>query len=221
MTRSLCLLAFVLAAAAARASDDGYYATKADYKAGRLTPGRPPAAPAVRDPDVGGENCASPTAIAALPFNDADDTTGNVSDVNALGKLCTDYAVVPGPDLVYTFTVGAANSVAFRVNPTNATYDPSIYVLGTCGDGNTCVNAADQCFRSGAAAQPPGCPDGDGDEDLPAFVYEAGTHALYVDSFYAAGASCSGQGSVQCGAGPYTLTVTGILPVHLERFEIE
>ena len=126
-----------------------------------------------------------------------------------------------GPDLVYSFTVSAVNSVAFQVTPTNATYDPAIYVLGACGDGNTCVIGADACVRSGFAPQPPACLDGDGDEDVPALTYAVGTHAVYVDSFYAAGASCGGQGSVQCGAGPYTLNVTGNLPVELHRFEIE
>lgn len=220
MTRSLFLLAFVLAVPPAHADDDWYYATKADAKAGRRTPGRPVAVPQPLDPDTGGENCATATAITSLPFNDSDDTTGNVSDVNALGKQCTDYAIVAGPDLVYTFTVGAANAVTFRVNPTNATYDPAIYVLGACGDGNTCVIGADACLRSGVAQQP-SCLDGDADEDIPPIPYAPGTHALYVDSFYGAGVTCPGQGGVLCGAGPYTLTVSGTLPVHLERFEIE
>jgi hypothetical protein len=74
--------------------------------------------------------------------------------------------------------------------------------------------------RSGFA-QPPGCLDGDADEDVPALAYAPGTHAVYVDSFYAAGASCGGQGSVQCGTGPYTLSVSGTLPVELRFFGIE
>jgi hypothetical protein len=125
-----------------------------------------------------------------------------------------------GPDLVYSFTVSAGNSVAFQVTPTNLTYDPAIYVLGACGDGNSCVIGSDACVRAGLTQQAP-CLDGDADEDVPALTYAPGTHAVYVDSFYAAGASCAGQGSVQCGAGPYTLTVTGNLPVELHRFEIE
>lgn len=221
MSRSFGVLAFALAAQVAGAADDWHYATKADAKADRRTPGRPAEAPERRDPDVGGEDCATATAMAALPFADSDDTTGNVSDVNALPAMCSDYTQVSGPDLVYSFTVGAGNSVAFNVNPTNATYDPSVYVLGACGDASTCVIGADACVRSGVATQPPGCLDGDADEDVPALTYALGTHAVYVDSFYAAGASCGAQGSVQCGTGPYTLTVTGTLPVELHRFEIE
>lgn len=178
-----------------------------------------PALPLV--PDAGGEGCATATPIAALPFTDSDDTTGHASDVSLLPDGCSSYQIVDGPDLVYSFTVTAGNSVAFTVTPTNATYDPAIYVLGACSDATTCVVGADACVRSGVASQPPGCLDGTADEDLPPQAYAAGTHAVFVDSFYAAGASCSGQGGVQCGAGPYTLTVTGSLPVQLERFEVE
>jgi hypothetical protein len=223
--RSLFLLAAVVlcSVGALRAADDWHYATKADARADRRTPGRavaaetPPLAP-----DAGGENCGTATVIAApLPFTDSDDTTGNTSDVNLLPVPCSTYAVVDGPDLVYAFTVSAGNSVAFNVTPTNATYDPAIYVLSACGDASTCVVGADACVRSGAVSQPTGCLDGTADEDLPAQTYAAGTHAVFVDSFYAAGASCSGQGGVQCGAGPYTLTVTGTLPVDLQRFGVE
>jgi hypothetical protein len=221
MTRSLSLLALVLAAQAAGGADDWHYATKADAKAGRRTPGPAAAAAERRAPATGGENCATATVIASLPFGDSDDTTGHVSDVDALPALCSDYTQVSGPDLVYSFTVSAGNSVAFQVTPTNATYDPAIYVLGACGDGNSCVIGADACVRSGFTPQPAGCLDGDADEDLPPLAYAPGTHAVYVDSFYAAGASCGSQGSVQCGTGPYTLSVTGTLPVDLHRFEIE
>lgn len=221
MTRSLCVLALALAVpVAAVAEDEWYYATKADARAGRRTPGRPVTAPQTPQPGAGGENCASATPIASLPFTDSDDTTGNVDDVTAVAGQCVEYTQMNGPDLVYSFTVSAGNSVAFQVTPTNLTYDPAIYVLGACGDGNSCVIGSDACVRAGLTQQAP-CLDGDADEDVPALTYAPGTHAVYVDSFYAAGASCAGQGSVQCGAGPYTLTVTGNLPVELHRFEIE
>lgn len=221
MTRSLCVVILALGLPVVGAADDWYYATKADARADRRTPGRPPATLVAPGAPAGGENCATATVMAALPFVDSDDTLGNVDDVTTLAGQCADYTQVNGPDLVYSFTVSAGNSVAFQVTPTNATYDPAIYVLGACGNGATCVIGADACFRGGVATQPPACLDGDADEDIPALTYAAGTHALYVDSFYAAGASCSGQGSVQCGAGPYTLTVSGNLPVDLHRFEIE
>jgi hypothetical protein len=184
-------------------------------------PARAADPPLLLVPDAGGEGCATATAITVLPFADSDDTTGHASDVNLLPDGCSTYQIVDGPDLVYSFTVTAGNSVAFTVTPTNATYDPAIYVLGTCSDATTCVVGADACVRSGVASQPPGCVDGTADEDLPPQAYAVGTHAVFVDSFYAAGASCSGQGGVQCGAGPYTLTVTGSLPVQLQRFEVE
>jgi hypothetical protein len=222
--RSLLLLpaAVLCFVGSSGAADETHFATKADARAGRRTPGPAVRTPPPLDPDAGGENCGTATVIAApLPFTDSDDTTGNASDVGLLPEGCSNYQIVDGPDLVYSFTVGAGNSVAFTVTPTSATYDPAIYVLGTCSDAATCVVGADACLRSGAASQPASCLDGTADEDLPAQAYAVGTHAVFVDSFYAAGASCSAQGGVQCGAGPYTLTVTGSLPVHLQRFEVE
>lgn len=222
--RSLLLLpaAVLCASAAAPAADDWHYATKADARAGRRTPGRAVVSPPSAVPDAGGESCAAPTVIPGpLPFTDSDTTAGHTSDVSLLPAGCSNYQIVDGPDLVYSFTVTAGNSVAFSVTPTDAAYDPAIYVLGDCTDAATCVVGADACVRSGAASQPVGCVDGTADEDLPAQAYAPGTHALFVDSFYAAGASCSAQGGVQCGSGPYTLTVSGSLPVHLQRFGVE
>jgi hypothetical protein len=204
----------------AQAAQGGYYATKADEKAGRLTPGRPAAAPRADAPTAGGENCGTATPIVSLPFNDSDDTTGNVDDNNALPGGCSDYTTVAGPDLIYTFTAAAGNSIAFNVTPTNAIYDVAIYVLGTCGSSATCVIGADACLADGQP-QVPGCTDNDGDEDIPATVFANGTHAFYVDSFYGAGVPCGGQGNNLCGTGPYTLSVTGILPAELINIGIE
>ena len=92
MTRSLLVVALALAVpAVGAAEDEWYYATKADAKAGRRTPGRPVVAPQVQQPLAGGENCVTPTVIASLPFTDSDDTTGNTDDVSALAGQCADY----------------------------------------------------------------------------------------------------------------------------------
>lgn len=210
---------FVLGGAAL--AQDGYYATKSDEKAGRLTAAPAPGAGA-RTPDVGGENCANPNGIASLPFSDSDNTTGHVDDVNTIPAGCSDYTQVAGPDLVYVFSSAPGNNIAFNVNPTNATYDPAIYILGTCGTSATCVVGADACLANGQP-QPPGCTDGNGDEDIPAVLnrFSTGTHAIYVDSFYAAGLPCGGQSNNLCGTGPYTLSVTGVLPVELIDIRIE
>lgn len=210
----------VMLGGAAQAAQDGYYATKADEKATKLTPGRPAAAPRAEAPNAGGENCASATVIAALPFNDSDDTTGNVDDNGTLPGGCSDYTTTGGPDLIYSFTTSAGNSVAFTVTPTNAIYDVAIYVLGTCGSSATCVIGADACLADGQP-QVPGCIDNNGDEDIPATVFANGTHAVYVDSFYTAGTACGGQGGNLCGTGPYTLSVTGVLPAELIDIQIQ
>jgi hypothetical protein len=209
----------VMLGGAAQAAQNGYYATKADEKARKLTPARPDA-PRGKAPTVGGENCATATVISALPFNDSDDTTGNVDDNGTLPAGCSDYTTTGGPDLIYSFTTGPGNSVAFNVTPNDAVYDVAIYVLGTCGSSATCVIGADACLADGQP-QVPGCIDGDGDEDIPATAFATGTHAVYVDSFYTAGTACGGQGGNLCGNGPYTLSVTGTLPAELIGIRIE
>lgn len=210
----------VMLGGAAQAAQDSYYATKADEKARKLTPGRPAAAPGAEAPNAGGENCATATPIASLPFADSDDTTGNVDDNTDIPGGCSDYTTTNGPDLLYTFTVGAGNNVAFNVTPTNAIYDVAIYILGTCGTSATCVIGADACLADGVP-QVPGCLDNDGDEDIPGTAFANGTHAIYIDSFYGAGVPCPGQNNNLCGNGPYNLNVTGVLPAELINIGIE
>jgi hypothetical protein len=218
----LVLIASSVLLAGTAPAEDGYYATKADEKAGRLTPGPVPGSGS-RTPETGGENCANPSGIASLPFSDSDNTTGHVNDVGTLPPLnCSDWTQVAGPDLIYVFSTGAGNTIAFNVNPTDNIYDPAIYILGTCGTSSTCVVGSDACLATGQI-QPPGCTDGDGDEDIPGVLnrFTAGTHAIYVDSFYPAGTPCGGQNFNLCGNGPYTLSVTGVLPVELIDIRIE
>jgi hypothetical protein len=215
---SVCV--FLLAGAAHAAQ--GYYATKADEKAGRLTPGRAPGDSATRSPNVGGENCGTATAIGSVPFTDSDNTNGHVDDNNSIPAGCSDYTATAGPDLIYSFTSGPGNNIVFNLNPTDNIYDAAIYVLGTCGTSATCVIGADACLANGQP-QPAGCTDGDGDEDIPGVLnrFTPGTHAIYIDSFYSATAACPAQGNNLCGKGPYTLTVTGVLPAELINIRIE
>ena len=149
MPRALpVLIASTFLLGGAALAQDGYYATKSDEKAGRLSPGPVPGSGS-RAPEVGGENCATATGIGSLPYSDSDDTTGHVNDVNMIPAGCSDYTQVAGPDLIYVFSTGPNNNIAFNVNPTNNIYDPAIYILGTCGTSATCVVGA-----AGAATGP-------------------------------------------------------------------
>jgi len=196
----------VLALPLATPASADYFKSKADERAGIRTPGNAPLGQG-GNPNVGGETCPG-TAIAALPFSDSDDTRGNISDVSTLPAGCNTYTVVGGPDLVYAFTVAAGNSVAITVTPTLATYDPAVYVLGTCGTTASCVIGRDIALANVA-------------ESIPAQAYAVGTHAIYVDSFYTEIAACPNQANILCGAGTYTLDVTGSLPAELIQFQIE
>jgi hypothetical protein len=144
---------------------------------------------------AGGDTCAVPTVISSLPYNDSGDTTSATNDTLFLTSSCAGGGMFsrPGPDLIYSFTVAAGNSLTFTVTPTitgNDAYDPAIYVLGTCSDGSTCVQAAD----SASNGQP---------ETLGPITLASGTYYFYVDSQL--------TGDETGGSGPYALSVSGSL----------
>ena len=132
-----------------------YYATKADYRAGKLTDGYPVA------PRGGGgqDDCSSPPVIADLDYSAANDTTSAASDVDDIPMACNgNYSIVAGPDHIYTFTAAVANQLTFTVTTTDDDYDTSIYTTSLCGDGNTCVTgaASDDCFARSSGGNPCG-----------------------------------------------------------------
>lgn len=141
---------------------------------------------------AGGSDDCPGLAIVALPYNDSGTTLGGNNTNNAVPASCNgSYTQTAGPDKIYSITVGAGNSVTFSVDPTGANWDPSIYLLSTCTDGNTCSA---------------GWGDDNGGSNVTEVVgpltLPAGTYYFYVDSFYATGA---------LSAGTYDLSVTGNL----------
>jgi hypothetical protein len=179
------------------------------YRAGRLPPQRP-AGPA------GTDDCTAPLPIITVDYIDSGDTSGATGSVDVIPITCNGYyTVVQGPDRVYTFTVTAGNNLNFRLSTSSDDYDPSIYVLGICGDGASCPfgAGADRC-RARELPQPAGCPILDSTETF-SYSFAPGDYFLYVDSFYPAGNLDARE------AGPYLLEVTGSLPVELLEFSVE
>lgn len=202
MKKILTLLALsFLIAGAAMAAD---YYTKEDYRNGVPAPAL----------TAGTDTCAAPTAIGAVPFNDTGDTTGATSVIDAVPAACNgNYTAVAGEDHIYTFTTGGgAGNLTFATTTTDPEYDMSIYVVTTCTDGNTCVSGADACFAVNAGGNPCGAVS---DETIAAQAYADGTYFFFVDSFYTVG-NTAGR-----SAGPYTVDVTGTLPVTLLDFSVE
>jgi hypothetical protein len=140
---------------------------------------------------AGGDTCASPTAIASLPYNDMGDTSTATNDSLFLGATCTGGGAGgrEGPDRIYSITVAAGNSLTIQVTPA-ATYDVDVYILGTCGTGSTCVSEKD----TGAEGVP---------ETLGPITLSPGTYYLYIDSIYPI--------EDKLGSGTYALSVTGTL----------
>ncbi|MEO8429872.1 MAG: PPC domain-containing protein [Acidobacteriota bacterium] len=154
-----------------------------------------------RLPQAGGDTCATAASVGALPFNDSGTTVGAVDNNSTLAPMsCTGYTTYPGADHIYTFTVGAGNSVAISVTPGAATnFDPGIYVLSNCTDGTSCVAGSDAGgigFTETIAAQ----------------AYAPGTYYIYIDSFYSTDPANPNFNPGRA-EGPYTISINGNLGV--------
>jgi len=140
---------------------------------------------------AGGDTCASPTLISSLPFNDSGNTTGAADDIRITG--CPGFLSMPGPDLIYTFTVFPGNNLTFTLTTSDSAYDPAIYIRTACPQtSGTCVAHSD----AGGAGQP---------ETIMVSGLAPGTYYFYVDSVF----SVDEIG----GSGPYSLSVTGTFGV--------
>jgi|CXWL01.1.fsa_nt_gi hypothetical protein len=212
---SFALVASLTLAANAFAAD-GYYATKADERAGRLTPGAPPRPPSISAPTQGNDACpglAIADPGAGLNFTDSGTTIGANNTVTSVQAGCSNYMGNAGNDVIYTFTLGAlanrGTPLTISLDPTGTNWDPSIYTLSTAGAGcpagtanaaTNCVNGAD----SGGSNATEVITDTETD------AMPAGTYFLFVDAFFA-----SSQGT-------YDLTIgQGALPVELLGFSAE
>lgn len=219
MKRALTIVATLACAAAWSTSAfaaNGYYKTKADERAGRLTPGQPAQQPDA--PTVGGDNCNAAVPMnpgVGLTFNDTGTTVGANNTVTSVQAGCSNYTTNAGPDVIYTFSLGPLASrgtpLTIGLTTSTPTYDPSIYTLSTAGVGcpagtanavTNCVNGAD----AGLAGDPETITDAETD------AMAAGTYFLFVDSFYATAAG-SGAYALAFGVGP--------LPVELIDFKLE
>lgn len=136
----------------------------------------------------GVDTCASPAPV--LGASDTGDTTGKANDIATVPLGCNgNYLSVAGPEVLYRLVLGTGNAVTITVTP-SAGYDPSIYLLSTCGNGTTCNSGwgADK----GLAGQA---------ETLTLSGVPAGIYYLAVDSFFPATDTQS--------RGTFTITATG------------
>ena len=183
----------------------GVAVTSADVNAAHPKRMVLPAGSSSNGTDAGG-TCGTPTAFAATPFNDTGDTTGAANVISSIATGCSDYSTVAGPEAIYSFVAGTGASVTFNVAGTT-TLDPSIYLVTTCNSGATCVTGADYNYGPGTA------------ETFTASALTAGTtYYLHIDSYYGTGDPAPYNTYSQ---GPYTLAVTGTLPVSLQEFTID
>ena len=169
-------------------------------------------------PKAGGADCASATVVTTpLPYMDSGNTCGApaaVSDYNnqGTGGPCATY-LYPGPELIYRMDLGANNDVTVTLAPV-APADLGVFVVGDCQNTLSCVGFQDVAgggemsavtFEMGQSMcsneTPSRCPG-----------IGAGMYWIYVDSFYASGASSCGN---------YSLSVSGTIPVELMEFSVD
>ena len=149
----------------------------------------------------GGAACPG-SAIASLPFADSGTTCGATNTVTNYGGTCTLAFPYGGEDEVYQITLAAGNSIDISADLTGSSGDLALFLIGTCGNGATCIQNSNDAIGTGA-----------GPEVVPTVSgLAAGTYFLYVDSYYDAGTAGS--------CGTFALSVTGSLPVELESFDV-
>jgi hypothetical protein len=192
-TRILALSFALLGVAAGNAfsqnrTDPGFVRPNPD----RIVPG----------PEGGGSSCPPGVIIGALPFSDSGTSCGGTNSITTYsGAACTAVtSPYPGPETIYQMTLAAGNNVTISADLAGSPGDLALFLVGTCGNGATCVGHSQDAVGPGA-----------GPEVIPATSYAPGTYFLYVDSYYA-------NGSASCGT--FALSVTGSLPVELESFEV-
>jgi len=154
--------------------------------------------------EVGGDGCPPGAFITEpLPWNDTGDTcAGFTNTLTTYAGTCTLPFPYGGQDVIYELTLGTGNNVDFSMDLTGSTGDLALFILSTCGDGNTCVVNSQDAIGIGA-----------GPEVIAAQPYTPGTYYVYIDSYYAVGAAGS------CGI--YDLTVNGTVPAELISFSAE
>jgi len=142
--------------------------------------------------------CASPgPTIPTTPFNGAGNTCGAADE---FGQACSGSVFAAGPSNIHQLNVGNANNFTVSVTPSGG-YDVFIAVIGPgCGPAAPCVADADDAGPDAA-------------ETVTVTGATPGTYYLLVDSTAAAAGPL--------GCGPYTVSVTGTLPVELQSFSVD
>jgi hypothetical protein len=152
---------------------------------------------------VDGGNCPPGMVVTdPLPFVHAGDTCGSPNTVGAYSGSCTLPFSYEGEDEVFLVPLGGGNLVSFEADLTGSAGDLALFLIGTCGDGTTCVINSQDAIGPGA-----------GPEVINNFSGASGQYFLYVDSYYDAGTAGS--------CGTYTLTVSGLLPAQLLELSID
>lgn len=155
-----------------------------------------------------GGSCTSPAPvqITSVPYSDTGTTVGKTDIISTLTAGCSDYATVAGPEAVYSFVAGAGANLTFTVTPDSSTdYDTAIYLVKTCNSGTaagSCIAGADAYYLPGEA-----------ESFSVSGLTNGTTYYLHVDSYYSSTSTY--------GSGPYSLTVSGNLPVSLQDFSID
>jgi len=159
---------------------------------------------------AGGGSCATPQNVGTFspgsPVTVTGNSCGGANNISNYGGGICDANLpfpYPGPEDVWQFTLtGTPNSVSISADLTGSTGDLAVFVLGTCGDGNSCIASSQDAIGAGAGPE---------EVTLDANL-TPGDYYIYIDSYY-------GTGGISCGS--YSLSLSGTQPVSLTTFGID
>lgn len=135
---------------------------------------------------LGGNDDCPGLPVSGTVYTDSGTTIGANNTNNSVPANCNgSYTTTAGPDKIYQITLPVPGNrtgvCTISVDPTGANWDPSIYLLSVCTNGNSC----------GA-----GWGDDNGGSNVTEVVnlatVPAGTYFFFVDSFYGSGALSAG-----------------------------
>lgn len=140
-----------------------------------------------------------PLTVAGTPI-----TGDSCGGSNEFSQICGGGLTAGGASRTYQVQVGAGNSFTVTLTPTNASYDAAVFLVGpnACGATAPCAPGGDADNAGPGAA-----------ESIVLSGLAAGTYYIVVSSTNLSdpGGSC----------GPFSLNITGTLPVEVQSFSVE
>ncbi len=161
-------------------------------------------------PPLGGDTCADPIIVGAVPFSANGTTVGAASDYGFGANACPPEVSATGataPDRVYTFT--PTTSGKYLVHLTGQNFDSTLYVVTDCANIDTTCLAGDDDVCT------------DCTESVSIDATANTTYYIIVDGFENTGAPTPGAYTLEVNTSPTNDTCSSALPITSIPFTID